>query len=855
MKYFKFLPIFLFSFAILVPLISFSQNTYSRISLNVENITKLSEIGIPVEDGFVKKDKFIIDISQNEIAKLENLDVEFEIFISDVTDFYQKRIANSLPSVRTSKTPDNFNLGSLGGNLTYSEVLDELDDMQELYPNLITVKQSISDITSHEGNSIFYVKISDNPAIDEEESELLYTGMHHAREPVSMMHLIYYMWYLLENYETDVQVQYMVDNFEQYFIPVVNPDGYLYNEQTNPNGGGMWRKNMRDNQDGTMGVDLNRNYPYQWAYDNDGSSPYTDEDTYRGPSGGSEPETQAMMEFVGNHDFLIANNHHTYSNLMLYPYGYSEDAVNPEIELFEAYAQIMTRINHFACGRSWELLYSVNGEADDWFYNEHGIYAFTAETGTYEDGFWPETNNIIPLCEDNLEMNFLQTLLAGPYAEVTETNTNNIKRVDYFNFDIKFLGLDQSASFKVFLSGDNIDYSDTIIFSDYELLEVKVDSLSYIVSNNVDYGTDFNFYINVDNGFYVEQKELTKTIQATMILVDDDANNMDLWTSNNWSLTSDDFHSPSFSITDSEGNNYSSNANSEITSNTFDFSNNNETFVSFWAKWNIEADWDYVQFLISDDGGSNWTALESENTQIGEGGVQPTGEPVFDGNSEWVNEIIDISDYLSSDVKFKFVLGSDGYLEYDGFYFDDFQVYAGVDNLTPQITGQYYVNVPINQVKTIDLSDIIVEDGDNIFPNDFTLIVNEGEHYSIGDEPNQIIPETDYLGVITIPIQVCDGYSMSNTYNLQANVSTSVKDIEKYNFQIYPNPAKDYINIVAEDEKFTEANIIDITGKVLKSVKIEDKITQITLEYFDAGVYFVQLKGKSFKMQKVLIIE
>ena len=67
------------------------------------------------------------------------------------------------------------------------------------------------------------------------------------------------MWYLLENYETDTEIKTLVDNTALYFIPIINPDGYIFNESTNPNGGGFWRKNRKDNGNDTFGVDLNRN--------------------------------------------------------------------------------------------------------------------------------------------------------------------------------------------------------------------------------------------------------------------------------------------------------------------------------------------------------------------------------------------------------------------------------------------------------------------------------------------------------------------------------------------------------------------------------------------------------------------
>jgi carboxypeptidase T len=118
------------------------------------------------------------------------------------------------------------------------------------------------------------VRLSDNPTVDEDEPEVLYTGMHHAREPIGMQLLIFYMYYLLENYDTDPDVQYIVDNFELYFIPILNPDGYAYNIQNDPNGGGgTGGRTAGRMMTGPMALISTGTIGYMWGYDNNGSSP------------------------------------------------------------------------------------------------------------------------------------------------------------------------------------------------------------------------------------------------------------------------------------------------------------------------------------------------------------------------------------------------------------------------------------------------------------------------------------------------------------------------------------------------------------------------------------------------------
>ncbi len=209
--------------------------------------------------------------------------------------------------------PEGFELGTCGGFLTIDQLLATLDNMATLYPDLISPKYALN-YPTHNDRELYWVRLSDNPTTNEDEPEVLYTGMHHAREAIGMQLLVYYMYYLLENYDTDPDVQYIVNNFELYFVPIINMDGYAYNIQNQPNGGGEWRKNRRQNDDGSYGVDINRNYGYMWGYDDNGSSPYPWDDTYRGPSAFSEPETMDIRDFCNEHEFSYAINYHSYAN-------------------------------------------------------------------------------------------------------------------------------------------------------------------------------------------------------------------------------------------------------------------------------------------------------------------------------------------------------------------------------------------------------------------------------------------------------------------------------------------------------------------------------------------------------------
>ena len=208
MKFYLIVVAFLFSG------MGFSQS-YSKVKIILDNngLEELSELGIPVDHGIHKSGYFFIsDFSENEIQRIADNGFDYEILVDDVKSYYAKQ--NQLPifqAKNVSCTQNNdvlpappvhhFENDSYAGFYKYQDMLNALDSMAILYPNLITTRAPISTFLTHEGRSIYHVKISDNPTTDDpSEPKVLYTSIHHAREPMSMSQTIFYMWYLLENY-------------------------------------------------------------------------------------------------------------------------------------------------------------------------------------------------------------------------------------------------------------------------------------------------------------------------------------------------------------------------------------------------------------------------------------------------------------------------------------------------------------------------------------------------------------------------------------------------------------------------------------------------------------------------------
>ena len=191
----------------------------------------------------------------------------------------------------------------------------------------------------------------------------------------------------MTGYGTDRQITAIVDTTELWFIPVANPDGYDFTFE----GERLWRKNLRDNNgDGQItagdGVDLNRNFPTRWGYDNEGSSPNPGSETYRGPSPASEPETQALDRLFRRitPEFLV--NYHSAAELLLYGIGWQVATPSPDDVLYESMAGndvIGSAIPGYDPDISAEL-YTTNGDTDSHMQEAYGTLGFTPEMSTCE---------------------------------------------------------------------------------------------------------------------------------------------------------------------------------------------------------------------------------------------------------------------------------------------------------------------------------------------------------------------------------------------------------------------------------------------------------------------------------------
>ncbi|MBN2054992.1 hypothetical protein JW905_08715 [bacterium] len=273
-----------------------------------------------------------------------------------------------------------------------SEIAAILAQYHTDYP---AITQLISIGQSEQGRDIWAIKISDNPTWDEDEPVVLFNGQHHAREVMSSEVALDTIDFLLTRYSSNPTVYNWVNNLEIWVVPQVNVDGVYYVFHTYD----YWRKDRHSPPPGSSsyGIDPNRNYPAFWGSCN-GSSGNPGDDTYRGQFSGESYCVTRMIDFAATIKPVFDISYHSYSELVIYPYGCSGD-ITPEHEAVSSVGQTMAGLIQrdsggmgYSPGTSWELLYATDGGDIDWYYAELGTFAYVIELNSDSQGFQPGYN-------------------------------------------------------------------------------------------------------------------------------------------------------------------------------------------------------------------------------------------------------------------------------------------------------------------------------------------------------------------------------------------------------------------------------------------------------------------------------
>lgn len=878
-----------------------AESRYSLVKIKVSDQKEIQSLiykGFDIQEADYQSVSIIA--KAEDLEQLIKLNYHYEIIHEDLTKYYQSRLKT--PDVRTTQIAQ----GSMGGYFTYNEAIAFVDSLQTLYPHILSAPHVIGQ--SVQGRDILAYKISDHQSISEEnERKVLITGLHHAREAMTLIAPLYYMQWLVDNYNTDPLATFLVNNREIWFVPVLNVDGYIHNETNHPDGGGNWRKNMHDNNNngvfdqGYDGVDLNRNYGFEWEYNN-GSTVEPPGETYKGASPFSEPETQAIRDFCIAQGFKSGLNFHSYSGCMIYSEHANGDPV-PDTDLLQYYGLMMTKLNGYSVGSCQEMLhYQANGTADDWMYGEQNVkpkmLTYSPEIG-FDDGFWPPTDRIIPLAISQLYPQQFISLIAGSYLKISNSRVDDSSSGDGNQFG------EAGESFDLYFSVKNLswceDISDVtaILSTNDPLIVINEDTAmtSHInalteaeirfnvsLSNELLSGHSTHFSIQFTNSSgYDLIEEYEYTFGSPLVLFYDDAENgTDQWICQaTWNTTDERSFSGLKSFTDSPYADYPNSTFSTMMLNTsIDLSEMNGAYLGYQTRWNLNKAGlrGKIEVKVSNN---EWIPLAGEYSSYN---THYQGIPLYQGirDYQWLNEKVKIPEnQLTNPFKFRFSLQSSPPSSADGIYFDEIFLYgytdqdappfiAFVTNITgnPDSTGPYPIKAVVSDAQC--LSQVMLK-----------YNINNSEYHSIvmTDSIKHVfqnsLPIMNPGSIVNYYISASDdqgNVSNSPTYTFTAsgtNTDYADQALDTKLHSNYPNPfnPETMIHYSVKNGSQVQIDIYNIKGqRVLQLINKEmpagtyqavwDGRDQYG-EKAGSGVYFCVLKVNQQKIDtiKMLLIK
>lgn len=358
-----------------------------------------------------------IQIKRSNLLAINRLGIAHEVLIADL-QVHANTAWNQVVA------QDRLDLANANQDQRGASVHDEswfsnykqLADIIAYYNNIATLRPDLASMAdigdSIQSNDIFALTITapDQPGnLAADRPVVLWHGATHAREWVSPMTVAYLASKFVDSYDTDPRVADILSTSRIVIVPVTNPDGYLYTWSTER----FWRKNRRNNGDGSFGVDINRNWGFEWG--GQGASTDSFDDTYRGTGPFSEPENQILRDLALSYGdkFAAHIDYHTFSQLILWPFGYADGAVTPEPDR-TFYDNLATDLSNEIMSFSGVFynpiqsidLYAASGASSDWFYGELGAKSLTFElrpaSGGF-DGFDPPPSTILPTAQENYE--------------------------------------------------------------------------------------------------------------------------------------------------------------------------------------------------------------------------------------------------------------------------------------------------------------------------------------------------------------------------------------------------------------------------------------------------------------------
>jgi hypothetical protein len=550
--------------------------------------------------------------------------------------------ADKLQEIRASGLPSEVILEDVeahqrtvkGAYHSFPQLVSDLQAMAASYPAIARL-DTVG--WSYQSRPLLVLKISDNVGTDEDEPEVLFMGLHHAREWPSLEIAYFIADTLTSGYGADAHITDVVDSREIWVMPCVNPDGYVYCHDQ----GHDWRKN-RHYFPGfdTCGVDLNRNYPGSCNGDpqgawgttgtGGGTTHHPDYETYCGPAPFSEIEIQAVRDLFLAHEFVINVSYHTYAEMVIWSWGYDGGVVTPDDDIIAGVGtEMASRISTMSGGGTYgaaqspAIGYVVAGDTEDWAYGyHHYIAGFNSIGYTVEacDAFHPGEIYLDQIVRENFDGAVYLCDVADSVAALMTPR----------------------------VMPPVIDPMSTVAGDGY--------TVSWS-PQNPEAGADL---------FRLD--ELT----GRSVVTDDAEGGGGLWDLAGFSVSTSRYHSASHSFRSSSGVNEAYDAMTTVEPHLVVPGDS----LTFWCWYNIEENWDMGYVEVSADGRC-YQLLET-----------------FTGASGgWVRKAYGLEDYVGRSVYFRFRYTTDSYVLEEGLYVDDIHPvnsYATTTTLSSSIADTFY---------------------------------------------------------------------------------------------------------------------------------------------------------------------
>lgn len=384
-----------------------------QLKINEKEFDTLKEMKIEFASKFIEDGSFAI-VSQAELSFLNERNFKFKKI---------KQSKNKLDLYKRALYGKTMKLDPI--YFTYEEIIQNLNRYVKKYPNLVLIRK-IGE-TSELKKDIFAVKISKNVHDEEDEPAILFNGGVHSCELAGVEICLTLIDYLLLNYGKNERVTGWVNKNEIWFIPVVNVDGHhVVTQNIDP----RWRKNVRDNNGNGIlyeydedGVDLNRNFDFNWAF---GGSAKSNSERYRGELPFSENESVAVRDLALEQKFLLSITYHSQGEVIFYPWIWRGRKAPDDKLLTKLANGLAGSIKTMKGDTTYKALYGAGtvGQTYPWFYGVLGTFDFIIETGLRRHIFPPdELKNII---KSNLDGAFyMLDQMKGPglTGKITDAET------------------------------------------------------------------------------------------------------------------------------------------------------------------------------------------------------------------------------------------------------------------------------------------------------------------------------------------------------------------------------------------------------------------------------------------------